>query len=85
MVLLLLPKKPNAVECENHRTISLICHALKILLKILTKRIESKARDFIGRSQFWFIKGCGTRDAIGVMRVLCERRLDMEMTSIYTL
>ena len=48
----------------------------KILLKILTKRIESKVRDFIGRSQFGFKKGCDTKDAIGVMRVLCERSLE---------
>src|SRR6476469_6082671 len=35
-----LQKKMNAVECSDHRTISLICHASKILLKILTNRIE---------------------------------------------
>jgi hypothetical protein len=49
---------------------------IKIMLKILTKRIESKAKDFIGRNQFGFRKGCGTRDAIGVMRMLCERSIE---------
>src|SRR6478609_5327045 len=63
-------------ECSDHRTISLISHASKILLKILTNRIEVKARDFIGRNQFGFRKGCGTRDAIGVMRMICERSLE---------
>src|SRR6476619_3122046 len=71
-----LQKKMNAVECSDHRTISLISHASKILLKIPTKRIEAKARDFIGRNQFGFRKGCGTRDAIRVMRMICERRLE---------
>ena len=33
-------------------------------------------KDFIGRSQFGFRKGCGTRDAIGVLRALCERSLE---------
>src|SRR6476619_5049300 len=66
----------NAVECSDQRTISLISHASKILLKILTNRIEAKARDFIGRNQFGFRKGCGTRDAIGVMRMICERSLE---------
>ena len=51
-------KKMNAVECSDHRTISLISHASKILLKIFTTRIEAKARDFIGRNQFGFRKGC---------------------------
>ena len=32
----------------------------------------------IGRSQFGFRKGCGTRDAIGVMRTVCERSLEHE-------
>src|SRR6476469_4558531 len=64
--------KMNAVECSDHRTISLISRASKILLKILTNRIEAKASDFIGRNQFGFRKGCGTRDAIGVMRMICE-------------
>src|SRR6476619_5973418 len=73
VVMILLQKKMNAVECSDHRTISLISHASKILLKILTNRIEAKARDFIGRNQFGFRKGCGTRDAIGVMRLICER------------
>src|SRR6476661_8624329 len=73
-----LQKKMNAVECSDHRTKSLISHASKILLKILTNRIEAKARCFIGRNQFGFRKGCGTRDAIGVMRMLCERSVAFE-------
>src|SRR6476469_1945605 len=76
VVMIALQKKMNAVECSDHRTISLISHASKILLKILTNRIEAKARDFIWRNQFGFRKGCGTRDAIGVMRMICERSLE---------
>src|SRR6476619_7576520 len=76
VVMISLQKKINAIECSDHRTISLISHASKILLKILTNKIEAKARDFIGRNQFGFRKGCGTRDAIGVMRMKCERSLE---------
>src|SRR6478609_560080 len=71
-----LQKKMDAVECSDHRTISLISHVSKILIKILTNRIEAKARDFVGRNQFGFRKGCGTRDAIGVMRMICESSLE---------
>jgi len=76
VVMIPLQKKANAVECSDHRTISLISHASKIMLKVLTKRIEEKAKDLIGRNQFGFRRGCGTRDAIGVMRVLCERSME---------
>jgi len=38
-----LPKKVNAVECSDYRTISLIPHASKIMLKVIMKRIEGKA------------------------------------------
>ena len=65
VVMIPLQKKMNAVKCSDHRTINLISHASKILLKILTNSIEAKARDFIGQNQFGFRKGCGTRDAIG--------------------
>ena len=64
-VMVPLPKVNNAVVCGDYRTISLLCHASKIMLRILTKRVEAKTRDFISRNQFGFKKGCGTRDAWG--------------------
>src|SRR6476661_1704792 len=76
VVMIPLQKKMNAVECSDHRTISLISYASMILLKILTNRIEAKARDFIRQNQFGFRKCCGARDAIGVMRIICERSLE---------
>lgn len=76
LVLIPIPKKENAVECGDYRTISLICHASKIMLKVLTKRLESKAESFLSNRQFGFRKGVGTRDAIAVMRMICERGLE---------
>ena len=32
---ILIPKKPKANECENYRTISIMSHTAKILLKVL--------------------------------------------------
>ena len=60
----------------DFRTISLIPHASKILLKILAFRLESKAELFLGCDQYGFRRVCGTRDANAVMRVLCERNLE---------
>ena len=33
------PKKDNAKECSNYRTIALISHASKVMLKILQARL----------------------------------------------
>ena len=71
-----LPKKNNAVKCTDFRTISLICHASKIMLRVLTKRIKAKSKHLLGRNQFGFRKEYGTRNATGVMKALCEKNLD---------
>ena len=75
-VMIPILKKLNAVECADHRTISLISHASKILLKIINNRIQSKADMILSKTQFGFRKGCGTREAVGVMRGICERSLE---------
>ena len=35
-----IPKKGNAKECSNYRTIALISHASKVMLKILQPRFQ---------------------------------------------
>ena len=35
-----IPKKANAKECSNYRTIALISHASKVMLKILQARLQ---------------------------------------------
>ena len=35
-----IPKKNNARECSNYRTIVLISHASKVMLKILQARLQ---------------------------------------------
>ena len=39
-VLIPIPKKGNAKECSDYRTIALISHASKIMLKILQARLQ---------------------------------------------
>ena len=60
----------KASESADHRTINLIAHALKIMLKLLEKKLENKAKYFIWKKQYGFRKGCGTREAISEMRLL---------------
>ena len=44
VIMMPLQKKPNAVECEDHRTISLISHVSKILLKVAYLQGELKVK-----------------------------------------
>ena len=39
-VFILMPKKSNAKECSKYRTIALISHARKVMLKILQARLQ---------------------------------------------
>ena len=39
-VFISIPKKGNAKECSNYRTIALISHASKVMLKILQARLQ---------------------------------------------
>jgi len=69
--------KPQATKCSDHRTISLIAHTAKIVAKILRRRIEKKIEDILG-DQFGFRRGKGTRDAIGMLRIILERTLEID-------
>ena len=73
-----IEKKQGAQECVEFRTISLVSHASKILLKILTRRLEAKAEAFLGDDQYGFRRGCGTREGIAAMRTLYERSLEYD-------
>ena len=77
-IMIPMKKKQNATKCEDYRTISLLTHASKILLKIIAKRVQAKAEadKCLGEDQFGFRKGTGKRDAIGALRVLTERSLE---------
>ena len=55
----------------------------KIVLKILTRRLEGKVQKFLGRDQYGFRSGRGTRDTIAALRVLYERSLEFN-NKVYT-
>ena len=39
-IFIAIPKKGNAKKCSNYRTIALISHASKVMLKILQARLQ---------------------------------------------
>ena len=57
-----IPKKGNAKECSNYRTIALISHASKVILKILQARLQQYVNRELPEVQVGFRKGKGTRD-----------------------
>ena len=59
-----IPKKGNAKECSNYRTIALISHASKVMLKILQARLQQYVNRELPDVQAGFRKGRGTRDQI---------------------
>ena len=59
-----IPKKGNAKECLNYRTIALISHTSKVILKILQARLQQYMNQELPRVQAGFRKGRGTRDQI---------------------
>ena len=73
-----MPKRPRAVECREHRTMSLISHACKILLNIIHSRIKVKVDSHLSEEQNGFRKGKGTRESIFSLRVLSERAWQMQ-------
>ena len=59
-----ISKKGNAKECSNYRTIALISHASKVVLKILQARLQQYVNRELPDVQAGFRKGRGTRDQI---------------------
>ena len=59
-----IPKKGNSKECSNYRTIALISHASKVMLKILQARLQQYVTCELPDVQAGFRKGRGTRDQI---------------------
>ena len=63
-VFIAIPKKGNAKECSNYRTIALISYASKVMLKILQARFQQYMNHELTDVQVRFRKGRGTRDQI---------------------
>ena len=57
-----ITKKGNAKECLNYRTIVLILHARKVMLKILQARLQQYMNLELSDVKAGFRKGRGTRD-----------------------
>ena len=77
-----IPKKVNAKERANYRTIALISHASKVMLKILQDRLQQYVNCEIPDVQAGFRKGRGTRDQIANIHWIIEKAREFQ-TNIY--
>ena len=73
-----IPKKGNAKECSNYRTIALISHASKVMLKILQARLQQYVNCEIPGVQAGFRKGRGTRDQIANIRWIIKKAREFQ-------
>ena len=67
-----IPKKCNAKECSNYRTIGLVSHTSKVMLKILQVRLQRYVNWELPDDQAGFRKGRGTRDQIANIHWIIE-------------
>uniref|UniRef100_A0A8B9XW52 Reverse transcriptase domain-containing protein n=1 Tax=Bos mutus grunniens TaxID=30521 RepID=A0A8B9XW52_BOSMU len=73
-----IPKKGNAKECSNYRTIALISHASKVMLKILQSRLQQYVNCELPDVQAGFRKGRGTIDQIANIRWIMEKAREFQ-------
>ena len=79
------PKKGNVKECSNYRTIALISHTSKVMLKIIQARRQQYVNHALPDVQTGFRKGRGTRDQIANIRWIMEKQESSRKTSISAL
>ena len=77
-IFIALPKKTGATECELHRTICLMSHITKILLRVILIRARSKVGPEISEEQYGFMEDRGTRNAIFMTRSIADGAIKMQ-------
>ena len=70
-----LPKKGNTKQCQNYRTISLISHPNKVMLKIILGRLKPISEELLAEEQAGFRPGRSTIEQIFNCRLLIEKHL----------
>ena len=78
-----IPKKDNAKECSNYRTIALISHASKVMLKILQARLQQYVNRELPDVQDGFRKGRGTRDQIDNIHWIIEKAREFQKSMYF--
>ena len=78
-----IPKKGNAKECSNYRTIALISHASKVMLKILQARLKQYMNSELPDVQAGLRKGGGNREQIANIHSIIKKAREFKKNNIY--
>ena len=70
-----LPKKGNLRQCGNYRTISLINHTSKIMLRVILNRLKKEAEEHLAEEQAGFRPGRSTVEQIFNCHIMMEKHL----------
>ena len=70
-----LPKKGNLRQCGNYRTISLISHTSKIMLRVILNRLKKEAEEYLAEEQAGFRPGRSTVEQIFNCHIMMEKHL----------
>ena len=77
-IFIALPKMNGTIKCEKHRTISLMSHVTKLVLRIVINRIRGRTLHEIAPEQYGFMPDKGTENVIFVLRMLVERSIEKQ-------
>ena len=74
-LVILLTNKSNLQQYQNYRTISLISHPSKVMLKIILSRLKPQVDTIIAEEQAGFRARRSITEQIFNLRILCEKYL----------
>ena len=77
-IFITIPKVKGTAKCEKHRTLSLMSHVTKLVLRVIMNRIRGRTLNDISEVQYGFMPDRGTRNAIFVLRRLVERMIEKQ-------
>ena len=73
-----IPKKGNPKECSNYRTMALISHDSKVMLKIFQARLQQQVNRELSDIQAGLRKGRGTTDQIANICWIIEKAREFQ-------
>ena len=77
-IIIPIPKKGDTSICDNNKGIALLSVVGKLFTRILAKRTQLFAVEFLTETQFGFIQGRSTIDAIFVARQITEKCIEKQ-------
>ena len=74
-LIITLPKKGTLQLCQSYRTINMISHPRKVMLRILLYKQKPQAEEVLKEEQAGFRAGWSTTEKILNLRIFCQKYL----------